>query len=274
MTVSTGRKRPSNIFDPASKRAHKISRSKIDLFLECPRCFYLEVRLGVKRPSLPGFTLNLAVDHLLKKEFDLYREQQKRHPLMEQYDIDAVPYQHPDLSKWRENFVGIQYHHKPTNFLVFGAVDDIWVNPKKELHVVDYKATSKREKPTLDSRWGDQYKRQLEVYRWLLQQNGFAVSEVGYFVYVNGKKDVEAFNGRLEFDIDVIPHTMKEGWIEKTLLDARKLLEDERIPKPGTLCEHCPYRERAGKNLAAQYQLEKKKRMDRLAKSKSTTSLF
>jgi len=120
--------RKNSIFNPSSKEPFKISRSKIDLFIECPRCFYLEKRLGVSRPSLPGFTLNIAVDHLLKKEFDIHRVKNTKHPLMEQYGIDAVPFNHPDLAKWRENFVGIQTIHKPTNFLVFGAIDDLWVN--------------------------------------------------------------------------------------------------------------------------------------------------
>ena len=140
-------KRGGKVFDPDSKEPFKLSRSKIDLFLECPRCFYLDRRLGVKRPSLPGFTLNLAVDHLLKKEFDIYRAEGKPHPLMKSYGIDAVPFKHPNLNTWRENFTGVQYHHPATNFIVFGAVDDIWINPSEELHVVDYKATSKKEKP-------------------------------------------------------------------------------------------------------------------------------
>ena len=31
----------------------KLSRSKIDLFSSCPRCFYIDNKLGVKR--VPGF---------------------------------------------------------------------------------------------------------------------------------------------------------------------------------------------------------------------------
>ena len=66
-------KRTKNIYDPASKNPFKLSRSKIDLFLECPRCFYLHRRLGVGRPPGYPFTLNVAVDALLKKEFDIHR---------------------------------------------------------------------------------------------------------------------------------------------------------------------------------------------------------
>jgi len=57
-------------FDGASKEPFKVSRSKIELFTQCPRCAYLDLKLGVKRPETPTFTLNNAVDALLKREFD------------------------------------------------------------------------------------------------------------------------------------------------------------------------------------------------------------
>lgn len=108
-------KRTRNIYDPASKEPFKLSRSKIDLFVECPRCFYIDRRLGVGRPPGYPFTLNSAVDALLKKEFDLLRASGEAHPLMKQYKIDAVPAKHEMLNEWRENFKGVQYLHEPTN---------------------------------------------------------------------------------------------------------------------------------------------------------------
>jgi hypothetical protein len=198
---------------------------------------------------MPGFTLNVAVDHLLKKEFDTHRANGEAHPLMTQYGVDAIPFKHKDLDVWRNNFTGVRCVHKDTNLLVFGAVDDVWINPEDELHVVDYKATSKAEKPTLDGFWQQAYKRQMDVYQWLLRQNGFTVSPTGYFVYVNGRKDVAAFDGKLEFDVDVIAYEGNDSWIEGTLRDIRTTLEQDAIPDTGKHCEHCPYREAAGKAL-------------------------
>lgn len=235
-------------FDSSSKEPFKISRSKIDLFLECPRCFYLDARLGIKRPSMPPFTLNSAVDHLLKKEFDLHRAEKEAHPLMKKYKINAVPFQHPDLEKWRHNFTGIRFVHQPTNLLVFGAVDDVWIDAQNELNIVDYKATAKDEvvDKLADTRWHDQYRRQMEVYQWLFRQNGFKVSAIGYFVYVNAYKDRKAFDGKLEFDVRIISYKGDESWVEETLAAAKKCLLSETIPQIGELCEYCPYREAAG----------------------------
>jgi hypothetical protein len=74
------------------------------------------------------------------------------------------------------------------------------------LIVVDYKATSSENKPTLDAEYRQGYKRQMEVYQWLVRQNGFKVSNTGYFVYANGRKDLKAFDGKLEFDVDLLDY--------------------------------------------------------------------
>ncbi len=227
----------------------KLSRSKIDLFIECPRCFYLDRRLGVSRPQGFPFNLNSAVDHLLKKEFDAHRVAKSAHPLMTTYGVDAIPFAHRDMDVWRENFVGVQSLHEKTNLLIFGAVDDVWINPKGELIVVDYKATSKDSEVNLDAEWQDGYKRQMEVYQWLLRQNKFPVAETGYFVYANGKRDRAAFDAKLEFDIKLIPYTGNTDWIEKTLGLIKQCLMDDRIPSATETCEYCSYRNKAGKAI-------------------------
>ena len=111
-----------------------------------------------------------------------------------------------DLDAWRDSLRrGIQYFHEPTNMIIRGGVDDVWVNPQGELIIVDYKATSKNSEVNLDAEWQDGYKRQMEIYQWLFRHNGFKVSPVGYFVYCNGDASKEAFNAKLEFSIEAHP---------------------------------------------------------------------
>ena len=150
MNGKTNGQRTKNLFNPSSDEPFKLSRSKLELFTECPRCFYLDRRLGVGRPQGPGFTLNAAVDHLLKKEFDVHRAAGSAHPLMEAYGIDAVPFQHEMLAEWRENFKGVQYLDRDNNLIITGAIDDVWINPKKELMVVDYK-NGRKDKEAFDA---------------------------------------------------------------------------------------------------------------------------
>ena len=64
------RTRKGSIYQKGTNETFKISRSKFSNFLDCKRCFYLERVKGLKDPSMPGWSLNSAVDELLKKEFD------------------------------------------------------------------------------------------------------------------------------------------------------------------------------------------------------------
>lgn len=235
--------RTKGLYNPDSLEPFKLSRSKIDLFHECPRCFYLDRRLGVARPPGFPFALNSAVDHLLKLEFDIHRINGTKHPLIEKYGIDAQPVAHKDLDKWRTNFTGIQYFHEPTNLLIFGAIDDLWINSRNEYIVVDYKSTSKNEDITeLNKDWQDGYKRQMEVYQWLLRRNGYKVSSTGYFVYCKGQTDRTAFDGKLEFDITLIPHTGDDSWVENAVMEAHKCLQLDTIPEADPDCDYCAYR--------------------------------
>ena len=229
----------------------RLSRSKLDFFLECPRCFYVDNKLGTKRPGFPSFNLNIAVDELFKKEFDTFRESKEPHPVMEQYKIDAVPFQHKDLDRWRENFEGIEYKDTETGLTISGAVDDIWVDPDGRLIIVDYKSTSKDGSITelSDSPWDQQYKRQLGVYKWLLEKNGFEVSDTGYLVYANASKDEADFGNKLVFETTLIGVEVDTEWIEPVLDKIVECLESEAIPPIGPSCEFCPYREACGKKL-------------------------
>jgi CRISPR/Cas system-associated exonuclease Cas4 (RecB family) len=232
-------------YKPGQKAAFKVSRSKIELYKQCPRCFWLDVRLKIKQPSGPPFNINKAIDELFKKEFDVYRTKGEPHPIMVEYAVDATPFSHDKLDDWRETFVGVQALHKPTNLLVFGAVDDLWVSPSGEVIVVDYKATAKDREVSISAGWQISYKRQMEVYQWLVRQNGLPVSDTGYFVYANGRMDLDGFYNKIEFKTKLIPYTGNTDWIEPTLEEMKACMEGD-MPAMGESimggpCEFCTY---------------------------------
>ena len=233
----------SPAYQPGQTTPFKISRSKIDLFIQCPRCFWLDARLKIGRPKGPPFTLNSAVDELLKKEFDALRKDGRQHPIQIEYGIDAKPCAHDQLNVWRHNFTGVQYLYEPTNFLVFGAIDDLWQNSKGEYIVLDYKSTSKMGKieELGNESWHDQYRRQLAVYQWLLRGNGLKVSSTGYWVYANASKKRDGFDGRLEFELTLIEEKIDDKWVEPTLLKIKETLESDDMPKNAAGCEFCDY---------------------------------
>lgn len=236
--------RRRNLYSPQSKEPFRLSRSKIDLFLNCPRCFYYDRRLGVGQPPGFPFTLNSAVDNLLKNEFDIYRAKGEAHPLMVRAGIKAVPFKHPDLNKWRDSLrAGITYLHAETNLLITGGVDDVWKTEKGELIIVDYKATAKNREVNIDADWQIAYKRQMEVYQWLFRKNGFNVHLKGCFVYCNGDRSKRRFDNTLVFSIKLIPYKGNDSWVEPVIYDIHKCLNSNSLPNPGNDCDYCKYRE-------------------------------
>lgn len=234
--------RTRNLYQPGSGQPFALSRSRLENFIKCPRCFYLDRRLGVEPPSGPPFNINSAVDHLLKKEFDHYRRLQQPHPYMLQAGINAIPYAHPQLDDWRENFKGVQHHHPASGFKVTGAVDDLWMDCQTaQVIVVDYKATAKDGEVTLDAQWQMGYKRQMELYQWLLRRNGLEVSNTGYFVYCNGDRSAAGFGGLVRFKVKLISYTGSDGWVEEALLAARTCLEADGVPDFTASCQQCAY---------------------------------
>lgn len=239
-------RRTSNLYDPLAKRPFRLSRAKIDLFLTCHRCFYMDRKLGVAQPPGYPFSLNSAVDRLLKKEFDMHRVKKTTHPLMSHYGLKAIPFQDNRLEHWRDALRGgITYLDKKTNFFITGAIDDVWIDESGKLIIVDYKSTSKQGEVSLDAAWQDGYKRQMELYQWLFKKNGFDVSKTGYFVYCNGKTDREAFDAKLEFDIKLIPYDGDDSWVEPTINMIHKCLNSKTSPQSSTDCDFCRYRQAA-----------------------------
>lgn len=233
----------TKLFELGSHEPFKLSRNRVEEHVRCARCFVLTNKHGLKKPSSPPFTLNSAVDSLLKKEFDAHREAGTVHPIVAAAGLDLVPFQHPDIDTWRSNFKGVQYLHPSTNLLLTGAVDDVWVTRDGELVVVDYKATAKAEPMTSVPTGGfyDSYRRQLDFYQWLLRQNGFKVSKTSFWLYCTGKPGADSFEGHLDFDCHLIAYEADDSWVEAELESIISDLTFVGLPEPNPDCEHCNY---------------------------------
>ncbi|MBN9289394.1 MAG: hypothetical protein BGO43_03745 [Gammaproteobacteria bacterium 39-13] len=222
-----------------------ISRSNIELFLNCPRCFYLKQKLGLKLPDNSDYMLNHAVDKLLKREFNHYRLFALKHPIMKEFSVDAIPFFHQKMPEWQDALNGgIKFHHEQTNFMVTGAIDDLWINAIDEIIVVDYKATAIKGTRGPTGKWLKSCQRQLDVYAWLLNKNGFKVHQIGYFLYCNGDTSQKKFNVTLNFNVSLIPHTIDTSWIEDVLHKAARCLQKGSIPSFSKKCQICNFLEK------------------------------
>ncbi len=85
----------------------------------------------------------------------------------------------------------------------------------------------------------------MEVYQWLLRANGFQVNHTGYFVYTNGRSDLDGFFDKVEFRTKVIPYTGSDTWVEPTVKKMKACMDADMPPvgesAMGGPCEFCSY---------------------------------
>ena len=241
------RVRQSSMYKPGQNSPFKISRSKFSDFIDCPRCFYLDRVKGLDSPSVPGWSLNVAVDELLKKEFDIYRDEQKPHPIFIDNNLNFVPFKHPDLDKWRDSRTGgISYEDENTNLIIQGGVDDVWLNvDTNQLVLADYKAQSSSkslEKETyLSSPYHQSYKTQMEIYVHIFRNMGFDVSSNTYFVVCNTQKNYERFDSQMQFEVKLIDYEVDTSWVDEKIIQMKNKLDSEILPEANASCMNCAY---------------------------------
>ena len=247
--------RHRGVYEPENPEPYEVSRSRIEAFINCPACFWLERVKGVKFPGMPPFLLNSATDTLLKKDFNKFRELQKPHPFMELNGLGhLVPFQYEDFETWTKSLqLGLKTYHEKSNLIIGGGLDDVWHDPKtNELFIVDYKSTagkrtedlSKLEPINLRGRYKEGYKRQMEMYQWILRaimkekDKDYEVSNTGYFVYVNGDQHFE--NGMLDedpkkatmkFNVQLLEYNGDDSWVENTIKEISKCLKSSECPE-------------------------------------------
>ena len=72
--------RHRGLYDPLKSEPYELSRYRIENFIKCPACFYLQQVVGVKFPSIPGYNINEATGVLLKRDFYAHRNAGTCHP--------------------------------------------------------------------------------------------------------------------------------------------------------------------------------------------------
>ena len=245
-------KRHRGKFDANHDAPYELSRSRIENFVQCPACFHLQQVQGIKFPSIPGFNINEATDILLKRDFDKCREEGITHPFLEQSGFGhLIPYQHEDFELWTQSMhFGAEGRmntvHEETNLKVGGGLDDVWINTEtNQLHIIDYKSTSQKSEGktiSLDDKWKETYKRQMDLYVWVMRRKGFDVSDTGYFLYCDGDRFTdEPFllesNAVMQFKMSLLPYIVNTDWIEPTLYKIKENLISSHCPDHGDGCE-------------------------------------
>ena len=240
-------------FDINKTEPYELSRSRIENYIQCPACFFMQQVEGIKFPSIPGFNINEATDILLKKDFDKYRGTKKSHPFLKKNGYShLVPFQHKHFDLWTQSLHfgaenRLHFDHIKTNLRIGGGLDDVWVNKLTgKIHVIDYKSTSQKKDLgpiTLEDKWKSSYKRQMDLYTWILFKKGFNIDHTGYFLYCDGNRftNKEFLNedfALMEFKITLIPYLTNFDWIEVTLNEIYQILRKKKRPMHSKICEY------------------------------------
>lgn len=89
---------------------------------------------------------------------------------------------------------------------------------------------------------GKSYKRQLEVYSWLLQKNNFNVSNTGYLMYYNGDASKPHLGREMYFRRTLVPFELDTSWISPLVEQMYNCLQLDNAPEYNSSnCEDCLY---------------------------------
>ena len=197
----------------------KISPKSLNLYFECPLCFWLEKNKNIKRPSPFPYELNLDVDEILKADFDYYRKQGGKHPLLEANNIPAKLFQNQELlNKWRKNSEGLRYYNEELKATLFGVPDDILDFGEGELAPFDYKTTGKNVPKIYD-----RFQLQMDIYTYLLEKNGYSTPRKGVLAFYVVDKE-NGFKDKLPFRKEIRVIDTDPSYIEKIFKEAINFL--------------------------------------------------
>jgi len=210
----------------------KISPNSLNLFLECPHCFWLDKKKGIKRPHPYPYFLNISVDLLLKKEFDKYRAKKENHPLLIENDIDASLL--PDqklINKWRNVNKGLEYYDASLGATIFGVVDDVLKFSDDKLAPLGYKSTGEK-----IAKVYDRFQIQMDVYTYLLEKNGYSTPKKGYLAfYIIDKKN--GFSEKLPFKKELHEIETDPSYVPELFRNAVSVLKRNDPPPHSPDCE-------------------------------------
>lgn len=211
----------------------RLSASSLGLFLDCPRCFWLEMNEGVHRPrgvfpSLPG-----GMDLVIKDYFDTWRVKGELPPEIRGKVKGELL---PDirlLNAWRNWRTGLTYEDKKQKTILIGALDDCLIEGDRYTPL-DYKTRGSAPKDDT-TRY---YQHQLDIYSLLLEVNKYPPSGHAWLVYYFPREVSEG--GVVKFEVE--PHEVKSSAIRGRELfeNAVALLRDLK-PKQHSSCAWCSW---------------------------------
>ena len=229
------------LYSKNSSRPFKLSRTKIDLFFECRRCFFLDQKFGIKRPHGTPLVLSNRIVDDFKKELNICRVEKNIHSKVKDLNKNLIPASHNKLEEWKSSFKGISFLHDSTNLLIYGIIDDVWWDrTTNKNHSVVIKSNSKKNHMSYENIWPG-YWRQLSLYSYLLSKNLLPMSSTGILVFINAPTNISQIEDKSYFGLNIFEKILDFDWIEPTIQLISKTLKNENPPENSKKCKYCNY---------------------------------
>lgn len=214
-------------------QSYRLSPSTLNIFLECPHCFWLAIKQGLKRPEQPSSTLPRGMDLLIKKYFDKWRTQKLPPELRGKIAGELVQDQQL-IDTWRNMRKGLQYTDKSLgSSVIFGLLDECVVDGDIYMPA-DYKTRGFNLKENSTG----YYQNQLDCYTLLLKLNNYKINNKGYLIFYI--LDSLGDNGNSKFRIEPIEMKTDPSRAYDTFKRAVELLEGP-APKLNAACPFCSW---------------------------------
>lgn len=209
-----------------------LSNSRLGLYRECPRCFWLEMNAGIKRPdtifpSLPG-----GLDLLFKRYFDRFRDRGELPPEVKGKLPGRLLPDARTIDRWRDWRRGIRYSPAWGDVEVMGALDECLVDDADCYYPLDYKTRGYA--PKADSHTF--YQDQMNLYTLLLEGNGHKTQHLAYLIYYHPIEVKE--DGLIQFQVDVQGVPTDPAAAEALVKDAVAILHGP-VPQTAASCGFC-----------------------------------
>lgn len=206
----------------------KLSPSSLNLFLECPRCFWLYLNKGLKRPSIPVATITTGLDKVVKEYFNLYRPKGILPPLLEGKVAGSLMRNFPNKG-W------LEFTDTKIGARLGGYLDECLDLGNNLYAALDHKTRGSKPENTHPA-----HQFQMDIYTFLLEQNRFPTKRIAYLVYYIPKSVVSEKN--LEFEIVVSQVKTDPERAEEVFYAALNLLQ-KPIPLINNYCDFCKWTE-------------------------------
>lgn len=216
----------------------KLSPSTLNLFLECPRCFWSDKARNIKRPrgifpSLPG-----GMDRAIKGHFDGFRARKVLPSELGSKDFDGIKLfeNQAQLDRWRNWKTGLEYRDSDGSILS-GALDDLLVKDSQHIPF-DYKTKGSI---TTEADAVKYYQNQLDCYALLLHENRMPTAGYAFLLYYSPKNVRE--EGNVLFELQALKIATDHERARATFRKAVALLSGP-VPATNGQCEYCTWLEK------------------------------